>query len=292
MARRLARVAPGGGSPVTSAAVAGRLDPRLRDRFLAGAGLALLAVGEILLGGWFFALLLVAVVALIGREWTRLGGARDGAARDLLLAASVGLPAAAILLAMVASPQAALLLLALGSVAAAGMAGLLPGASVHRAAFGALYIGIPAVSLLWLRHATPNGIALVLWLFFVVWATDTCAYFAGRAIGGPRLAPRLSPSKTWAGLGGGVVGAAAVGAGFVGAMGGDALAAAPLSGVLAVVAQAGDLFESWLKRRVDVKDSGSLIPGHGGVLDRLDGLLFAAPVFAGMVMAGRSATLP
>lgn len=268
------------------------MDPRLRDRFLAGAGLALLAVGEILLGGWFFALLLVAAVALLGREWTRLAGARDGLARDLLLAASAGLPAAAILLAMAATPQAAVLLLALGSVAAAGLASLLPGASVHRAAFGALYVGLPAVSLLWLRHATPNGIVLVLWLFLVVWATDTFAYFAGRAIGGPRLAPRISPSKTWAGLGGGMAGAAAVGGAFVGVVGGDALAAAALSGALAVVAQAGDLFESWLKRRVDVKDSGTLIPGHGGVLDRLDGLLFAAPVFAGIVMAGRAATLP
>ena len=248
--------------------------------------LGLVATGDVLMGGWFFAVLLLSAVALMAREWAGLAGPLSPAARDFVMGAAL-LPAAAILLAMAGEADGAVLLLAVGSVAAAGLAALLPGAPSHWAAGGVLYIGLPALSLLWLRNDGPNGIVLVLWLFFVVWATDTFAYFAGRAIGGPRLAPGISPSKTWAGLGGGMLGAAAVGGTFAAAVGGAGPAAAALAALLAVVAQAGDLFESWLKRRVDVKDSGTLIPGHGGFLDRVDGLLFAAPAFAAIVLASR-----
>jgi len=106
----------------------------------------------------------------------------------------------------------------------------------------------------------------------VTWTTDICAYFAGRGIGGPKLAPRISPKKTWAGLGGGVIGALIVGGLFAWAFDLETpffYFGAPM----AVLAQLGDLYESWVKRRADVKDSSNLIPGHGGVLDRLDGLL-------------------
>ncbi|MCH7931170.1 MAG: CDP-archaeol synthase, partial [Proteobacteria bacterium] len=125
------------------------------------------------------------------------------------------------------------------------------------------------------------GRETVFWLFAVVWATDVGAYFAGRGVGGPKLLPRISPGKTWAGLVGGVVCAALVGAAAAALL--DLPSHAPLilvSALLAVVAQAGDLFESMVKRRFKAKDSGTLIPGHGGVLDRLDGLLAAAPVVA------------
>jgi len=126
----------------------------------------------------------------------------------------------------------------------------------------------------------------LLWLLFVVWATDIAAYFVGRGIGGPRLAPGISPGKTWAGLAGGMLGAAVVGGAVAAASGGPAGLAVMVALVLAVVAQAGDLFESFLKRRAGLKDSGTLIPGHGGVLDRLDGLLFAAPAYALLVAVG------
>jgi phosphatidate cytidylyltransferase len=149
--------------------------------------------------------------------------------------------------------------------------GLLLGAVSRRLAMatGFLYVALPAFALIVIEWARFD---IVFWLMLVTWATDICAYFAGRGIGGPKLAPRISPNKTWAGLGGGVVGALAVGA--LAAWGFDLETPFLFLGApMAVIAQAGDLYESWVKRRAGAKDSSSLIPGHGGVLDRLDGLL-------------------
>jgi phosphatidate cytidylyltransferase len=267
------------------------LDPALRKRISAGASLAVVAVGDVLLGGWFFAALLLVAVVVMASEWARLAGNPDSAVRRLVLWPSILIPAAAIVLGMNDAMSAALMLLGAGCAVSAGLAALVRGAPVNRTAGGVLYIGLPTLALLWLRN-TSEGAALVLWLFFVVWATDTCAYFAGRTIGGPRLAPSLSPKKTWAGLGGGMLGAALVGGAFTLGRGGAVLWAAAFAAALAVVAQLGDLFESWLKRRVDVKDSGDLIPGHGGLLDRVDGLLFAAPAFAAAVLLSAPVSSP
>ena len=122
-------------------------------------------------------------------------------------------------------------------------------------------------------------------VFIVTWATDILAYFAGRSIGGPKLAPRISPNKTWAGLAGGVAGAA-----LLGWLTARNFEMEPifhwLGGPMALIAQAGDLYESWVKRRAGVKDSGTLLPGHGGVLDRLDGLLAVALATTLVLMAG------
>jgi phosphatidate cytidylyltransferase len=267
------------------------LDPALRKRISAGASLAVVAIGDVLLGGWFFAALLLVAVVVMASEWARLAGNPDSAVRRLVLWPSILIPAAAIVLGMNDAMSAALMLLGAGCAVSAGLAALVRGAPVNRTAGGVLYIGLPTLALLWLRN-TSEGAALVLWLFFVVWATDTCAYFAGRTIGGPRLAPTLSPKKTWAGLGGGMLGAALVGGAFTLGRGGAVLWAAAFAAALAVVAQLGDLFESWLKRRVDVKDSGDLIPGHGGLLDRVDGLLFAAPAFAAAVLLSAPVSSP
>jgi phosphatidate cytidylyltransferase len=125
-----------------------------------------------------------------------------------------------------------------------------------------------------------QGRGPLLWVLFLVWATDSGAYFAGRAIGGPKLAPRISPKKTWAGLAGGMLAAALVGWAMQNGVMPGAWRLAAASAALAVVAQAGDLAESGLKRYFGVKDSSQLIPGHGGVLDRLDGLLAVAPAVA------------
>jgi phosphatidate cytidylyltransferase len=136
---------------------------------------------------------------------------------------------------------------------------------------GLLYVGAAVSCLLFLRDI---GAVPVLFAFVgIVVATDTGAYFSGRTLGGPKIAPSISPSKTWAGLGGGMLAAAAFLWGY-GSMTGNFRWWMPLVGAaLAVVAQTGDFFESWMKRRAGVKDSGTVIPGHGGLLDRLDGLL-------------------
>jgi len=147
--------------------------------------------------------------------------------------------------------------------------------------FGIVYVGITLASTLWLRGVPIIGLGLTCFLFASVWATDIGAYVAGRSIGGVKLAPRVSPNKTWAGLIGGMVSAAI--AGFIVALLFDAsrpLIALPVAAALAFTAQMGDLFESALKRRAGVKDSSTAIPGHGGVLDRIDGLMAAAPILA------------
>ena len=150
---------------------------------------------------------------------------------------------------------------------------------------GFIYALVAALSLLWIRERAGQGIELVLWVFIVVWAMDIGAYFAGRAIGGPKLAPAISPGKTWAGFYGGIAAATILGGAwalFTG-LNGIVLLLAPL---FAVAAQGGDLFESWMKRQAGVKDSGNWLPGHGGIFDRLDGLLPVAILAAGTVLAG------
>lgn len=168
-----------------------------------------------------------------------------------------------------------------------GLAAILVAVVSFRARLGAgvLYAVFPAVALIYLREQPGQGFALALWTLVVVWATDIGAFFAGRAIGGPKIAPSISPSKTWAGLAGGMVGALIFGAAVAFAFGFGTpflIAGAPL----AVAAQAGDFFESWLKRRSGVKDSGTLLPGHGGVLDRLDGVVPVALLVAAGVAGG------
>ncbi len=144
---------------------------------------------------------------------------------------------------------------------------------------GAAWVVLAAAAFMWLRSDATAGRGNVLFVVVVVWASDIGAYLAGRLIGGRRLAPRISPGKTWSGAAGGLLAAILVGAG-AGRLPGGAVAAA-----LAVVGQLGDLAESAAKRRAGVKDSGALIPGHGGLLDRLDGLLAAGPVAAVLALA-------
>jgi len=150
---------------------------------------------------------------------------------------------------------------------------------------GFIYALIPAIALLWVRDRADHGLALVLWIFIVTWATDMGAYFVGRAFGRTRLAPSISPGKTVEGLYGGMAGAAIFGAVWVlyADLNRTLLVLAPL---FALAAQCGDLFESWMKRRAGVKDSGDWLPGHGGLLDRLDGLVPVAILTALAQLAG------
>lgn len=153
-------------------------------------------------------------------------------------------------------------------------------------AAGVAYLGLPSLAFVWLRQDPSLGRETIFWLLAVVWGSDIGAYLVGRAIGGPKLAPRLSPNKTWAGSLGGVAIAAAAGtvvAAVLGVAAGWTIVLA--SGMLATVSQIGDLFESWVKRRFGAKDAGGLIPGHGGVLDRVDALLAATLGLAGATVA-------
>lgn len=157
------------------------------------------------------------------------------------------------------------------------------GASWHLSGF--IYAVVPALALLWIRERDVHGLALLVWAFIVTWATDIGAYFTGRSFGRRKLAPTISPNKTVEGLLGGVAAATLFGGAWAMAthLGVALLALAP---VLAVAAQAGDLFESGMKRRAGVKDSGAWLPGHGGVLDRLDGLVPVAALTAAAQLVG------
>lgn len=253
------------------------------QRVVSSVVLAAGAVVAVLVGGWLFTgLALVACIIMAG-EWSRLVPDVDRQGHQVMIGAAMLLPACAVIALQTGRPDLAMLTMLLGPLLAAAASALLPKIPPDRAAGGILYVGVPVLALVWLRNDVAGGIAHVLWLFLVVWATDIFAYVAGRSIGGPKLAPRVSPGKTWAGLGGGMVAA-----GIVGGVAGLLLGAGfwmpfGLGLVLALVAQAGDLFESALKRRASLKDSGHLIPGHGGLLDRIDGLIFAAPAFAALV---------
>jgi len=150
---------------------------------------------------------------------------------------------------------------------------------------GFVYALLPALALLWIRERDLHGFMLLVWVFIVTWSTDIGAYFAGRSFGKRKLAPTISPNKTVEGLLGGIAAAALFGgawAMFTG-LGQSLLALAPL---YAIAAQMGDLFESGMKRRAGIKDSGTWLPGHGGALDRLDGLVPVAMLTAAAQMAG------
>jgi phosphatidate cytidylyltransferase len=251
--------------------------------------LAPLPLVAIWFGGVFLQLLTALAASVMAWEWGRLcGGGRSARAAPVLVA---------VVLASVAGATAAGVwigvAIALGGAAAVwGLASRESGAAPLWMAAGSLWVALPCVILLWLAGSASAGRATLLWVFAVVWATDIGAYVAGRILGGPRLAPRWSPGKTWAGLGGGMVCAAL--AGWATAVVLGTAPAAPLvltSAGLAIVGQFGDLAESVVKRRFGVKDASSLIPGHGGLLDRLDGLLAVIPVVALLTLIGGGSVL-
>ncbi len=251
----------------------------LVPRILSALILAPLALAAVWAGGWAFALLAALCGALMAWEWCRLCLGHFGPAGVVL-----GLMAIAVALGGGSRPEAGLAVIAAAAVAAP-LAQRAAGRSMAWMAAGAFYLGLPELALVWLRG---QGREPLFWVLLVVWATDIGAYVAGRAIGGPKLLPSVSPKKTWAGLFGGMVCAAAAGAGVAAYAGASGILLAGMSAALAVVAQAGDLAESSVKRYFGVKDSSGLIPGHGGVLDRLDGLLAAAPVVAVIYLAMHS----
>jgi phosphatidate cytidylyltransferase len=265
----------------------------LPTRFAAALVMIAIAIVVTYAGGWPFRLLAALAAAAMLVEWGDMHGIRRiWTWATVALVAGLLLGGAEILYpASAGGPEEfgpADLEDAWQGFAGAAAIALVAGLASRRPAlgWGALYIGIPAFALVVLSWAWP---LLVFWLFVVVWATDIFAYFAGRSIGGPKLAPRISPNKTWAGLIGGVIGAA-----ITGWIAADLLGLDPLfrylGGPMALLAQLGDLYESSVKRRRGVKDSGRILPGHGGVLDRLDGLLPAAlATFVALILLSRAA---
>ena len=172
----------------------------------------------------------------------------------------------------------------LAGAGAAGLASAATGGGVMWAATGAVYVAAPVISAMWLRGHGDGGMALVIWVFTVVWATDTGAFVFGKLIGGPKLTPILSPEKTWAGLAGGLVFGMAVGVGAAQTTGSSLATLIAFSLILSLAAHGGDLAESAVKRHFDAKDSGRLVPGHGGVLDTVDGAVTALPAAVLIIM--------
>jgi phosphatidate cytidylyltransferase len=234
---------------------------------------------------WSFALLAAVGAVLLAIEWSHLIKPRFGETAGHIAGVAAGGAAVLVIVAMALGWAKQALLLALLGASASGIMAAVAGGTAFWTIIGVLYISLPMLALVWLRAMPDHGLAMTLWLFLVVWAADVVAYFVGRNLGGPRLAPSISPAKTWSGFCGGLLGAVLVGALVTKANGPfSVITALGLAAGLAVAAQIGDLVESALKRRAGVKDSGGLIPGHGGLFDRVDGLLFAAPVLAMMAL--------
>ncbi len=223
----------------------------------------------------FFHVMVAAIAGIMAYEFLRM----DGKAGPKRQALTIGGIVVAVLAMTFHSATAGLLIGAaagLGAILSDNMAGR---KERHVAQIAVPYVLLPALSLLYVMDV--GGARSVFWLLAVIWATDIGAYICGRLIGGPKLAPAVSPKKTWSGAVGGLIWAVIASSGVYWVYQGVFVPQiAAIAALLSVISQAGDLFESSLKRRYDVKDSGALIPGHGGLMDRFDGLWAAAPFAA------------
>ncbi|MGN6771645.1 MAG: phosphatidate cytidylyltransferase [Rhizobiaceae bacterium] len=242
----------------------------LQTRALSAIVLAAAALWVTWLGGIPFRLLMILGAALVYYEWISMAGLRA----ERWMIGGIALAVVAVML-VSGFPASALAVVLLAGIAVTLVAGWALGREMS-AASALAYAGFAAVSLALLRSDDAAGLKAILFLFAVVWATDIAAYFTGKTFGGPKLAPSISPGKTWSGAIGGTVAGVVAGAAAAAAADSDAMGIAIVTAlVLAVVAQAGDLFESAIKRHFGVKDSSRIIPGHGGLMDRVDGLVAA-----------------
>ena len=261
-----------------SAADSAKSESRNRNLWLrVGSALVLapLAIGAAYAGGWPFVAFWTVAAAGILWEWMRLVDPVQNRLPFWVGACALGVSA---VLLGTGYGGVAIVVVALGGLGAAVIAG--SGQPVWIAG-GVLYAGAALLAPALLRADAGFGFLVIMLLFAIVWATDILGYFVGRAVGGPKLAPSISPKKTWsgalAGTAAAVIAAVAI-AKFSG--GGDPVLVACVALVLSALSQAGDLFESKIKRRFNAKDSSGLIPGHGGLMDRLDGFVAAASAAA------------
>ena len=258
-------------------------------RLLSAAVLIPAVIADVWAGGIWFYLFVALLGVLMAHEWTVI--CHRGNSLQFALHAAGAMCGA--LLPLETGMAGAIIAIAILWVLSAVLAYASDPAGARWRYLGVPYVSLPAVALVLLRNDSAYGMQAIVWVMIIVWSADTLAYFAGRLIGGPKLAPVLSPKKTWAGLGGAIVGSAlassifAVTAGLSGL-----LTLALLAAGLAIVEQAGDLFKSAMKRHYGVKDSGQLIPGHGGIIDRVDGMVAVAVAAAliGALRGGMEAT--
>jgi phosphatidate cytidylyltransferase len=244
----------------------------LQIRILSAIVLGVAVLGLVWLGGLVCRILAALVAGAIFYEWAAMRREPTSTGHHWLSALCLGLVLACLVLGFEAR---VLFTVAALAILVSGMHGWARGQGLWNTS-GVAYAALSAVTLSLIRGDERAGLLAILFLFAVVWATDVFAYFVGRAIGGPKLAPSISPSKTWSGAGGGAIGGVAGGVLFAALTGWGGIWVAAIALALAVIAQFGDLLESFLKRRQGVKDSSHLIPGHGGFMDRVDGLVAAA----------------
>jgi phosphatidate cytidylyltransferase len=266
--------------PKTSGTEPGVALGNLQQRIISALVMVAVALGLVYAGVIPFAFLVLAAGLMMSWEWGHLV---RGTRSDLAILVHGGAVALAVVLGVGGSTLLALCALLAGSAA---IVPLTIGQRAPLSAFGVFYVGLPAVALLWLRGDDTYGFLAVFFLFLIVWSTDTMAYVAGRTIGGAKLWPSVSPNKTWAGFLGGIGSSMILCALFALLVPGTSPWRLGILGLLlGIVAQGGDLAESALKRTFGVKDASDLIPGHGGLMDRLDGLVAVAVASAIYAMA-------
>lgn len=262
-----------------------KISRNLKTRLLSGICILPIPILVIWNGSWIFVTFIGLLGLLLMWEWNSLIGLCPRKRINYIAPALVGL---SIWLVWWANIWIALVCL-FGAIFVNFLTGIRDSCDKILSLWGSIYIFLPCACVIWIREYPGAGLALMLWLLIVICVTDTGAYFCGKMLGGPRLAPKISPGKTWAGLFGGIICASFFGTLFgvfwleflVGpslwVWGGIAI-------LVAGAAQIGDLGESWLKRKMGVKDSGTIIPGHGGLLDRFDGFMVGVPVFTSVIL--------
>ncbi|MFC7050575.1 phosphatidate cytidylyltransferase [Emcibacter nanhaiensis] len=245
-------------------------------RILSALVMLPVAIALILYGGWVYTAVILLLSVLILQEWNMI--TTGGWKTPLFFVQAALVLALGVSLKLFGSVSLIDLLVFLNAIL---LTAILSKKDFKFAVAGGFYALLPALSLIWLREYLPGGAYIILWAMILVWSMDTGAYFAGKKIGGPRMSPKISPNKTWAGLIGGAILALITGTVSARYFGFQPLYQfVIISVVLAVWSQIGDLAESAVKRKFKVKDSGAIIPGHGGILDRVDGILFVMPVVA------------